>query len=174
MVRRIVLGLACLVLIGCAPIAGEPGATQVAAAPPPSSTESQHEGYYYPSISSREIYHARARPLDDSDRTRRLGFVTLMLGQQLDLHYPPQHILFAKGDDAEKMIILGFGDSFATLYRARAVMAGMTALVRDTALFQELQVDDLFTFYDLATLLGFREIVLSNGSSYAHRVSLER
>jgi hypothetical protein len=174
MVRRIVLGVAWLVLSGCVPMANEPAAAQGALGAPPSSTESIHEGYYYPSISSREVYHARARPLGDSDRTRRLGFVTLMLGQQLDLHYPPQHILFAKGDDAEKMIILGFGDSFATLYRARAVMAGMTALVRDTALFQELQVDDLFTFYDLATMLGFKEIVLSNGSSYAHRVSLEQ
>ena len=173
MVGRIVLGLSCLVLIGCAPMTDEAGARQVAAGPPPSSTESQHEGYYYPAISSREVYHARAQPLADSDRTRRLGFVTLMLGQQLDLQYPPQHILFAKGDDAEKMIIIGFGDSFATLYRARAVMAGITALVRDTPLFQDLQVDDLFTFYDLAVLLGFKEIVLSDGISYAHRVTLD-
>jgi hypothetical protein len=172
MVRGIVLGLACGVLIGCAPLADEPGATQLAASPP-SSTESQHEGYYYPPITSREVYRARARVLADSDRTRRLGFVTLMLGQQLELSYPPQYILFAKGEQSEKMIIVGFGDSFATLYRARAVMAGMTALVRDTELFHDLQVDDLFTFYDLAKLLGFKEIVLSDGSSYAHRVALE-
>jgi hypothetical protein len=52
-------------------------------------------------------------------------------------------------------------------------MAGLTVLARDTPLFREFQVDDLFTFYDLAKLLGFKEIVLSDGRIYAHRVTLE-
>jgi hypothetical protein len=140
---------------------------------PAADGDSGHEGYYYPRISSSEVYTARARTLEDSDRQRRLGFVALMLGQQLELPYPPQHILFAKGEQAERMIVVGFGDSFATLYRARAVMAGMTSLVRTTPLFQDLRVDDFFTFYDLLKMLGFRELVISDGRAYAHRVTIE-
>jgi len=167
------LRVACLIaallaLAGCALPAEAPPPPRAAA-----TGESTHEGYYYPPVGSSEVYRARARVLDDSDRQRRLGFVVLMLAQQLDLPYPPQYMLFAKGDEAEKMIVVGFGESFATLYRARAVMAGLTALARETPLFRDAAVDDLFTFYDLARLLGFREIVLSDGETYAHRIALE-
>jgi hypothetical protein len=170
--------LLALATVGCAelPTSG-PDATlatpSAVASVPTSSAEARHEGYYYPRLTSAETYTARARTLEDSDRQRRLGFVSIMLGQQLDLSYPPQHVLFAKGEEAEKMIIIGFSESWATLYRARAVMAGLTSLVRQTPLFQELKVDDVFTFYDLAKLLGFKEIVLSDGRSYAHRVTIE-
>jgi hypothetical protein len=143
------------------------------AAPPPETTgESRHEGYYYPTIGSSEVYEARAQALEDSDRLRRLGFVAVMLGQQLELPYPPAYMLFAKGDDAEKMIIVGLREDFDTLYRARAQMAALTTIARESPLFQDLGVNDVFTFYDLAKMLGFREIVLSDGKNYAHRVWL--
>jgi hypothetical protein len=173
-VRFICLAAALAALAACAEL---PPGSSPSAMPAPAAgaagEESRHEGYYYPRVSSQEVYKARARTLDDSDKQRRLGFIAILLAQQLELPYPPQHILFGKGDEAEKMIVIGFGDSFVTLYRARAVMAALTVLARDTPLFHEFQVDDLFTFYDLAKLLGFKEIVLSDGRLYAHRVTLE-
>jgi hypothetical protein len=81
-------------------------------------------------------------------------------------------MLFAKGDNAEKMIIVGLREDFDTLYRARAQMAALTTIARESPLFQDLGVNDVFTFYDLATMLGFKEIVLSDGKNYAHRVWL--
>jgi hypothetical protein len=140
---------------------------------PESGVESRHEGYYYPRIGSSETFVARAQALEDSDRLRRLGFVAVMLAQQLDLPYPPAYMLFAKGDDAEKMIIIGLREDFDTLYRARAQMAMLTTIARESPLFQDLGVNDVFTFYDLAKMLGFREIVLSDGKIYAHRVWLK-
>ena len=35
----------------------------------------RHEGYYYPTVTSRETYVARAITLPDSDRARRIGFI---------------------------------------------------------------------------------------------------
>jgi hypothetical protein len=169
-VRHAFIVSAVLALAACVEM---PAAAPAAPSQPASNEESRHEGYYYPPISSQETYQARARTLDDSDKQRRLGFVSIMLAQQLDLSYPPQHILFAKGDDADKLIIVGFGDSFETLYRARAVMAGMTVLVRETDLFRAFRVEDFFTFYDLLKMLGFRELVISDGRAYAHRVTIE-
>jgi hypothetical protein len=140
---------------------------------PETGVESRHEGYYYPRIGSSETFVARSQALEDSDRLRRLGFVAVMLAQQLDLPYPPAYMLFAKGDDAEKMIIIGLREDFDTLYRARAQMAMLTTIARDSPLFQDLGVNDVFTFYDLAKMLGFKEIVLSDGKSYAHRIWLK-
>jgi hypothetical protein len=138
----------------------------------PRVSENRHELYYYPRISSEESYEARARVLPDSDRSRRLGYVAVMLQQQAEREYAPPYVLFAKGEDSERMIIVGLDDRFSTLYRARAYMAGLTALARQTQLFRDFEVTELFTFYDLAHLMGFREIVLSDGRSWAHRVTL--
>jgi hypothetical protein len=169
--KQLAAAFLCLALLACAPIEGSAPAADAADAPNPQ--ESRHEGYYYPRLTSREVYKARAQTLKDSDKQRRLGFIALMLGQQLELPYPPQRIMFAKGDEAEKLIIVGFGDAFETIYRARAVLAAYTALARQTDLFQDFQVEDVFTFFDLATLLGFKEITLSDGRAWAHRVTLE-
>jgi len=51
----------------------------------------------------------------------------------------------------------------ATPFRARAVLATLTLRVRAWSLFAELSVHNLFTFYDLAKLLGFKQITLSDG-----------
>ena len=140
--------------------------------PPEPQQESRHERYYYPPLTSTETYAARARTLTDSDKQRRLGFVAIMLEQQRELGYSPPFVLFAKGAEAERMIVVGLDERFSTLYRARAYMAGMTALARQSELFRDFEVDDFFTFYDLAKLMGYREIVLSDGQRWAHRVLL--
>ena len=82
--------------------------------------------------------------------------------------------LFAKGTDAEKLIIVALDDDiFASLFRARAVLATLTAQVRASPLFAELGVQNLFTFYDLAKLLGFKQITLSDGRYWSHRINLK-
>ena len=73
----------------------------------------------------------------------------------------------------KKLIIVGLDQhSFATLFRARGVLAQLTAEARATALFRNLAVEDLFTFFDLARMLGFARITISDGRNYAHRVDL--
>lgn len=134
----------------------------------------RHEGYYYPTIKSRETYDSRAQSLPDSDRQRRLSFVSLLAQQQAERPYPPRYAMFAKGEEAEKFILVGFENSgINTIYRARALFAAMTNLARLTPLFQELQVDDLFTFFDLLKLLGFTQITVSDGDKFTHQITLK-
>ncbi len=134
----------------------------------------RHEGYYYPTIKSRETYTSRAQELPDSDRQRRLSFVSLLAQQQAERPYPPRYAMFAKGEEAEKFILIGFeGSGINTIYRARALFAAMTNLARLTPLFQELQVDDLFTFFDLLKLLGFTQITVSDGDKFTHQIALK-
>jgi hypothetical protein len=81
--------------------------------------------------------------------------------------------MFAKGDDAEKLIVIGYGDQLSTVYRARAVFATLTAMVRLGPLFQGTPIDDQATFFDFARLVGFEQITISDGATYAHRIVLK-
>ena len=60
-----------------------------------------------------------------------------------------------------------------TLYRARAIFANMTAVARVMPLFRELGVEDWFTFFDLAKLLGFERITITDGRDFAHQVTID-
>ncbi len=133
----------------------------------------RHAGYYYPEPTS-EIYISRARQLPDTGRERRIAFITGITGEQLSRPYPPQYAIFAKGESAEKMIIVALNrGAIASLYQGRALLAQLTAVARATKFFREMAVEDYFTFFDLAKLLGFTRITISDGKSYAHRVELQ-
>lgn len=136
--------------------------------------DDRHAGYYYPPPTSTETYEARALTLADSDRARRIGFVTLLTKQLLGQPYPPEFAVFAKGEDAEKLIIVGLQDGrLDTIYRARALFANLTAVARDSELFRDYGVEDLFTFFDLCKLLGFTQITISDGKAFAHQVTIK-
>ena len=136
-------------------------------------SEDRHAGYYYPEPQSSEVYEARVPTLPGSDRVRRIGFVTVMTNEMLKNPYPPQFAIYAKGADAEKMIITALNENtYDTLYRARGLFAMMTAVARGTQLFRDDPEADRYTFFDLAHLLGFEQITFTDGASFAHRIEL--
>jgi len=134
----------------------------------------RHVGYYYPELTSAETYVARAKVLPRASRNMRIGFVVAQTLGQRELGYPPRFAMFAKGDEAQKLIIVGLHEgSFGTLYRARGVLAQMTAAARSTELFRDLKVEDYFTFFDLVRMLGFERLTITDGRTYAHQVTVE-
>lgn len=136
--------------------------------------EDRHAGYYYPPAQTSEVYRARSETLPDSDRTRRVGFVVQLTKQMLTHPYAPEYAVFAKGDDAEKMLIVALRDDVVdTLYRARALLALLTAVARATPLFAQLGGEESFTFFDLLKILGFTQLTVSDGESFAHQVTIE-
>lgn len=135
--------------------------------------EDRHEGYYYPDVTSTEVYVSRARALLESNRGRRIGFVTGLTKYLYEQSYAPQFAIFAKGEEAEKLIVVAYGDgTLDTVYRARALFATLTALSRLTPLFREFGVEELFTFFDLAKLLGFTQITVSDGKEFTHQITI--
>ena len=101
-------------------------------------TPDRHSGYYYPEPESSEVYEARVPVLPGSNRVRRIGFVTVMTNEMLKNPYPPQFAIFAKGAQAEKLIVTALHEnSYNTLFRARGLFAMLTAVARGTQLFQE-------------------------------------
>jgi hypothetical protein len=140
----------------------------------PVAAEDRHAGYYYPMPKSQEEYVARSRTLPDSDKDRRIGFIVGFTGELAKDPAPQRFAIFAKGAQAEKLIIVALDDNaFATLFRARAMLAMLTTRVRASPLFAEFGVQTLFTFYDLAKLLGFTQITVSDGRNWSHRVDIK-
>lgn len=140
----------------------------------PAAAQDRHEDYYYPSPVTTETYVSRAQPMPEAERATRLGFVTGLTQQLLARPYPVGYVIFAKGEQAQKMIIVAVGDNgFQTIFQGRAVLAELTAVARSTTLLQELAVEDIFTFFDLARLLGFEQITISNGLDFSHQIDLK-
>jgi len=132
--------------------------------------DSRHAGYYYPEPGPAEAYKPRSKILSDSDRERRIGFVTLLAVQQF-AKSTPRFAMIAKGSDAEKLIIVAIEDGYMdTIYRGRAVLAMLTAIARSTPLLQEMNVAETFTFLDLLYLMGFTQVTISDGKDFAHTI----
>ncbi|WP_299620675.1 hypothetical protein [Pelagibius sp.] len=140
----------------------------------PAQAADRHAGYYYPEPTSREVYEARAYTLPEASRKARIAFVTGITSEQNKAPYPPTAAIFAKGTEAEKLIIVALSDErIDTVYRARAIFAQMTAVARLLPIFTELGVEDYFTFFDLVKMMGFKQITISNGREFAHQVSIQ-
>ncbi|MGI9332653.1 MAG: molybdopterin-guanine dinucleotide biosynthesis protein A [Gammaproteobacteria bacterium] len=134
----------------------------------------RHEGYYYPTVTSRETYTARAVTLPDSARARRIGFVVGLTKQQHEQAYPPEVAVFTKGAEAEKMIIVALNrNAISNVYQARALIAQMTAVARATEVFIHNRVEQTYTFLDLLKLMGYEQLTVSDGHSYAHQIKIE-
>ncbi len=140
----------------------------------PGHAADRHAGYYYPTPGAIETYKARTITTADADRKMRLGFIVGITRNTLSMPYAPRFVIFAKGEEAEKMIIVALEDDYIdTLYRARALLAQLTAIARTTPLLQELGLADFLTFFDLVKLLGFSQITISDGDRFAHQIMLK-
>ena len=135
------------------------------------SSADRHVGYYYPQPTSSEVYESRAATLADASRKRRIVFVTELTNQMMNNPYPPPFALFAKGVEAQKVIITSlYADGYNTLYRMRGLLALLSARARSTPIFAQYQVEDLFTFPDLLKLLGFELLTVTDGDRFAHQI----
>lgn len=140
----------------------------------PASDGDRYIGYYYPAPAETEDYGPRVQTMPEASERTRVAFVTGLSNQMLRNAYPPAFILFAKGDGSRKLIMTGLDDQhFATLYRMRAWLAGLTATARSTPVFSEIGAPpEHLTFLDLLKLLGFEDLVISDGRTLAHRIRL--
>jgi hypothetical protein len=135
----------------------------------------QDEGradYYYPPVTSSEAFGRVLAPPPPAGRDDRLGFLTHLTQLQATLPYAPRYVIFAKGAQATEAIAVALDDAvFATLFRARAVMAQLSAPARETAFFREAGIGAQATFYDLLRAMGFESLTITDGRTWSHRVA---
>lgn len=136
--------------------------------------EDDREGYYYPPVSSEEVFDRDIGQGPPSDRVTRVAFVTGLTQTQHAAAWAPRIAIFAKGAEAEHLIIAALdSEVFETLYRARAVLAQLTATARQADIFTNGELSAQVTWFDLLKLLGFQDLVITDGESWSHRVTLE-
>ncbi len=158
---------------------GETADETVIAEPAAMSPEAEeegdhHEGYYYPKPQAVEHYVADVYELPGSDRVRRQAFIIGLTKQLVGGQYAPSYAIFAKGDQSDKLIIVGLVDGqLNTIYRARALLAMFTSVARATSFFQQNTQPDEATFLDLLKLLGFRQVTVSDGRDFCHQIIID-
>ncbi|MEM6546528.1 MAG: hypothetical protein AAF713_02160 [Pseudomonadota bacterium] len=135
------------------------------------AAEDSREGYYYPPVGSEESFERELAGVPPTARQVRVSFITQLTKAQMAAPEAPRFAVFAKGSDAEHMIIVALDDGvFKTLFRARAVLAQLTSNARSTEFFQRNNIAETATWFDLAKLLGFEDLVISDGETWSHRV----
>ncbi len=145
-----------------------------AASPGGAARAAGKDSYYYPPVNSEEVFARELADAPPADRTVRVGFTTHITKAQLAAPESPRFVIFAKGDEAQHMIIVALDDEvFKTIYRARAVLAQLTSNARATDFFVNSNIQDHATWFDLAKLLGFKDLVISDGDTWSHRVVFE-
>lgn len=134
----------------------------------------RHAGYYYPEPSSHETYEARAETSPQATDLSRIGFVTALANGQGSRPYAPPVAVFAKGAEAEKLIMVALEDGrLDTIYRMRAVLARMTASARLLPALRDVGASERYTFLDLLKILGFSQLTVSDGRNFAHQILIE-
>lgn len=139
------------------------------------SAEDRYVGYYYPSITSEEVFDRVVRRVPGAGRNVRVDFINVLTTAQLAAPESPRFVFFAKGQDADELILVALDDDvFATLFRARAVMAQLTVNVRRGGFFRAQELQSVATFYDMLQLLQFDTLVISDGKGWSHKVDFKR
>lgn len=150
----------------------KPAAPQ--AAKPAAAKEDKYVGYYYPKPTTVEDFTFSMQTIANMDRPQRIQFVTVVSQGTLQSAYRVPYAVFAKGEKADKMIIVGMQQGeMNTIYRMRALLANMTTMSRLSPFFQERTVAEDATFFDLLKLLGFTELTITDGDKLTQQVTIK-
>jgi len=162
-----------LLLAASASAQTKPAAKPAAATPATPPAEDRYIGYYYPKPTSTEVFESQSQTIATMDRPQRIQFVTVVSQGTIQAAYRVPYAVFAKGDKADKMIIVGMqAGELNTVYRMRALLANMTTMSRLSPFFQEKTVAEDATFFDLLKLLGFTQVTITDGEKTTHQVMI--
>lgn len=136
--------------------------------------DDRHAGYYYPNPVTKEAYRSRTRTMPEASRQARVAFVTNITNGMISKNpYPPEFAMFTKGSRQEKLIIVALRDNVHnTLFRARALLAQLTAVARTTRLIREQMKPSHLTFLDLLHMMGFEQLTISDGKDFSHQIKI--
>ena len=131
--------------------------------------------YYYPAISSEEVFDRIIIDVPPANKEVRVRFISAMTRSQLDAPETPRFVAFVKGAESDTLIMTALDDEiFKTLYRARAQMAQLTANMRGTEFFRNMNLDVVGTFYDMLQIMQFNELIITDGETWSHKVTFAR
>jgi hypothetical protein len=172
MIKKFAACLALVVIAAALPASAQQAAKPAAAAKP--ATDDRYIGYYYPKPTSTETFESTLQTIAGVDRPQRIQFTTVVSQGTIQSAYRVPYAVFAKGEKADKMIIVGMQQGeLNTVYRMRALLANMTTMSRLSPFFQERTIAEDATFFDLLKLLGFQTLTVTDGEKVTHQVTIK-
>lgn len=134
----------------------------------------KYENYYYPPVTSEEVFTRVIAATPAANAEVRANFVTSITKAQLDAPENPRFSVFEKGQDSRKLIMIALDDEvFSTLFRARAQLSQITSNMRGTEFFRRQNLHVAGTFFDMIQIMGFESLVISDGETWAHQVRFD-
>ncbi|MEO0607553.1 MAG: hypothetical protein AAFY82_04930, partial [Pseudomonadota bacterium] len=84
-------------------------------------------------------------------------------------------VIQAVGEDRSTLVIMNIEpEAFFTPYIARAILARLTSLTRFLPAVSEMGLSSEFDIYNMASVLGFDRIVVTDGREFSHEARLVR
>lgn len=82
-------------------------------------------------------------------------------------------VVQAVGENRETLVFLYLdADGPMTPYLARAILARLTSLTRSAPAISEMGLSNEFDIYNTAAVLGFAQIIVTDGRDFAHKADL--
>lgn len=139
------------------------------------SDETTGAGLYYPPASSVETPDILLQQLPGVGPQQRQSFVDQV---NLAVGTPGRSVPIvaqAVGANRETLVLLYVGGEGAmTPYLARGVLARLTAVTRSAPAIQAMGLSSEFDAYNMAAVLGFGRIVVTDGRAFAHQANLRQ
>ena len=157
-------------------------ACQTVSAPEPATTpapiaaaidEATGAGKYYPQVSSYETPEIRFGQMAGIGAEERQFFTDQV---NLAASTPGQTfpiVAQAVGENRETLVFL-FLDTEGpmTPYLARAILARLTSVMRSVPAIAEMGLSSEFDIYNTAAVLGFAQIIVTDGRDFSHEAKL--
>lgn len=141
----------------------------------PGEAADRYAGYYFPEITSEEVFDRILVDVPAPAKEDRVRFIGAITKAQLEAPENPRFVIFPKGADSDTLIITALDDDvFKTLFRARAQMAQISANLRSSPFFRELNLDIEGTFFDMLQIMEFEALIVTDGETWSHRVNFVR
>lgn len=135
--------------------------------------ETTGAGKYYPQVSSSDTPEIRFGKMAGVGPVERQFFI-----DQLNLAASTPGRTFpivvqAVGENRETLVFLYLdADGPMTPYLARAILARLTSLTRSAPAISEMGLSNEFDIYNTAAVLGFAQIIVTDGRDFAHKADL--
>ena len=176
LLRRANLGAGAMIaalgaLGACAtPISAGPGSPALTAA---DIDETTGAGRYYPPASSLETADVLFRQMPGIGPRQRQAFVDQVNLAASTPGGPVPIVAQAVGADRETLVLLyAGGEGPMTPYLARGVLARLTSIARSAPVIMEMGLSSEFDAYNMASVLGFGRLVVTDGRAFTHQADL--
>lgn len=157
---------------------GLASACQSAPMPPASSAEvivdaQSGEGWFYPPVKATEVRPVRFGMMSGAGPAQRQYFTDRVNMETSGRGLTAPLVVQSVGEEHDVLVLMvsGFHEPL-TPYISRGLLARMTSVVRFTPTITEMGLSQELDVYDVASVLGFKQIVVTDGRSAAFATDL--